>query len=78
MDHWGLGVNRVADLRLHEINEEKDDIRQIIIQDTWNRSEEPERYDFNVRFTIFDPLYKEGDEMWIEHAGNSNNFYFHN
>lgn len=27
VDYWGLGVNRVADLRLHEINEEKNGFR---------------------------------------------------
>lgn len=73
VDHWGLGVNRIADLRLLEINEEKNDLRQIVIQDVWNRSKEPERYEFNLRFAIFDPLHCEGDEMWVHPIGDDPN-----
>lgn len=74
-DYWGLGVNRIADLRVHEITKQTKNLKQIVIKDTWNTSNQIDVYVFNVRFTIFDPMYMDGDEMWLEHAGNSN-YYF--
>lgn len=74
-DHWAWGINRIADLRLLEAEQVGENTKKIMIHDVWDKDGDPNNYEFNVRFGIHDPFYNAGDEMWLEHAGNSN-FYF--
>lgn len=68
-------MNRIADLRLHPVISEENDIKKIVLFDTWNKGENQDDYHMYARFALFDPLYTEGDEMWLEHAGNSNTYF---
>lgn len=65
---WEQGVNRIADLNIlpnmvrkskkgQRTPREVDSVKHILLNDDWEQ--------FKVRFTLFDPKYEIGDEMWL-------------
>lgn len=78
---WGLGVNRIADLRVYEeCKTHSEDFKTIKnckyihIHDHWNKNSKHNSYSIVAKFAIFDPLYQKYDEMWLETEGQG--YYF--
>ena len=55
-------MNRISQLDFIQDNQhislKEGDTKNIHIEDIWEQ--------FKIRFTLFDPLYEEGDQMWMK------------
>lgn len=69
---WENGINRIADLNIlphYDTPLEKPKLgihppeKQVLLNDQWEQHK--------IRFTVFDPWYEPGDELWLKPSINS-------